>query len=218
MIRHALFLACALAVLALPARAADPQALIADAIAAHWPGRLGDTGTLAVHFSTAVPADAVAVSTILWDPRTGGFDAVLDLGRRLMRVQGVAQMEMEIPVPARRILAGETIGTGDLTSMRAPVARLDDAVADPALAVGKEARRALAAGRAIPAASLSEPMVVRRNQEVLVAYEKGGLAIMARGKALGDAPLGAPVRVSLPGGGAAIETVVTAEGRVSVAP
>src|SRR5882757_8603568 len=105
--------AATLLLLTLPARAADPAT------------QVGEVGTMAVRFTTAVPVEAAAVSTILWDPRSGGFDAVLDLGKRLMRVQGLARMEAEIPVPTRRIQAGETIAADDLTPQRVPAARLD---------------------------------------------------------------------------------------------
>jgi flagella basal body P-ring formation protein FlgA len=220
LIRHRLgpLLALVLFALPAPAPAADPEAMIADAIALRWPDQTGGIGALAVRFSTAAPVEAAAVETILWDPRSGGFDAVLNLGKRLMRVQGLARMEAEIPVPTRRIQAGETIAADDLTPQRVPAARLDGILTDAGLAVGKEARRALAPGRAIPAASLGDPLVIRRNQEVMISYAKGGLAITARGKAMGDATLGAPVRVALSTGGTPIDTVATAEGHVSVGP
>ncbi|WP_051248245.1 flagellar basal body P-ring formation chaperone FlgA [Inquilinus limosus] len=216
--RSALLAALALFALPAPALAADPKALIAQAVVARWPDEAGGLGEMTVRFSTQAPVEADRVETILWDPRSGGFDAVLAFGKRLARVQGVARMEEEIPVPARRITAGETIAADDLTSLRVPSARLDGVLTDPGLAVGKEARRALTPGRAIPAASLGDPLVIRRNQEVTISYRKGGLAITARGKALGDAAAGAMVRVALSGGGTPIDAVADAEGRVTVAP
>lgn len=208
----------ALALLSSAAVAADPRALIAQAVVARWPDEAGGLGEMTVRFSTATPIEADSVQTILWDPRSGGFDAVLASGKRLARVQGVARMEEEIPVPARRITAGETIAADDLTMQRMPSARLDGVLTDPGLAVGKEVRRALTPGRAIPAASLGDPLVIRRNQEVTISYRSGGLAITARGKALADAVAGGTVRVALSTGGTAIDAVADAEGRVSVAP
>lgn len=219
MTRH-LPLALLAAVLALPALAfaADPRALIAEAVVARWPGEADGLGEMTVRFSTQAPVEADAVQSILWDPRSGGFDAVLASGKRLARVQGVARMEEEIPVPARRIVAGETIAADDLTTLRVPSARLDGVLTDADLAVGKEARRALTPGRAIPAASLGDPLVIRRNQEVTISYRRGGLAITARGKALADAVAGGLVRVALSTGGSPIDAIADADGRVSVAP
>lgn len=213
-----LLAAVALLALAAPALAADPRALIAQAVVARWPDEAGGLGEMTVRFSTQAPVEADAVQSILWDPRSGGFDAVLASGKRLARVQGVARMEEEIPVPARRITAGETIAADDLSMLRVPSARLDGVLTDPGLAVGKEARRALTPGRAIPTASLGDPLVIRRNQEVTISYRRGGLAITARGKALADAVAGGVVRVALSTGGQPIDAVADADGRVSVAP
>lgn len=61
--------------------------------------------------------------------------------------------------------------------------------------IGKEARVTLYPGRAIMRGQLSPPALVERNQNVELVFERGGLRIVAEGRALGRGGLGDRIRV-----------------------
>ena len=94
---------------------------------------------------------------------------------------------------ATRTLRAQTVLTAaDMTLVEAAI---PDALADPALAVGLEARVTLYAGRAIRAADVGPPALVDRNQVVSLIYLAGGLGIVTEGRALARAGAGDAVRV-----------------------
>ena len=90
-------------------------------------------------------------------------------------------------IPARSIIMPEDIVLRDLDVI--------GGIADPALAVGQEARVALYAGRPIRAADLASPAIVERNQIVLLVYQNGGITISTEGRALDRAGPGDRIRV-----------------------
>lgn len=61
--------------------------------------------------------------------------------------------------------------------------------------LGLEARVSLYAGRPVMRGDLGPPALLDRNQLVTMTYAKGGLTIVAEGRALGRAGLGERVRV-----------------------
>lgn len=95
-------------------------------------------------------------------------------------------------VAARTIRALSVLGPEDVTLVSAA---LPGALADPADAVGLEARVTLHAGRAIRPADLGPPALVERNQVVPLLYRSGGLTIAAEGRALGRGGAGDLLRV-----------------------
>lgn len=113
----------------------------------------------------------------------------------------------QAPVPVRTLRAGHPIGPDDLTIASAPAPA--GHVADPAEAVGMEARVTLYAGRPIPLAALAPPALVERNQLVTLVFRAGALEIRAEGRALARGAPDAPVRVM----NLASRTIVT--GRVA---
>ena len=68
-------------------------------------------------------------------------------------------------------------------------------IADPALAIGQEARVALYAGRPIRSADLATPAIVERNQIIQIIYRQGGIVISTEGRALDRAGPGDWIRV-----------------------
>jgi flagella basal body P-ring formation protein FlgA len=95
-------------------------------------------------------------------------------------------------VATRTIRAQTIISIEDLTTVEAA---LPGALADPALAVGMEARVAIYAGRPVRAQDLGAPALVERNQLVPLIYLSGGLAISTEGRALARGAAGEVIRV-----------------------
>lgn len=98
----------------------------------------------------------------------------------------------EIVVPVRTIAPQTVIAAEDLALSDAVV---PGAVADPALAIGLEARVALYPGRPIRPGDLAPPAVVERNALLPLIYRSGGLLITAEGRALDRAGAGELIRV-----------------------
>lgn len=95
-------------------------------------------------------------------------------------------------VATRTIRAQTIISTEDLTTVEAA---LPGALADPALAVGMEARVAIYAGRPVRAQDLGPPALIERNQLVPLIFLSGGLAISTEGRALARGAAGEVIRV-----------------------
>jgi flagella basal body P-ring formation protein FlgA len=95
-------------------------------------------------------------------------------------------------VATRTIRAQTIISIEDLTTVEAA---LPGALADPALAVGMEARVAIYAGRPVRAQDLGPPALIERNQLVPLIFLSGGLAISTEGRALARGAAGEVIRV-----------------------
>jgi flagella basal body P-ring formation protein FlgA len=88
----------------------------------------------------------------------------------------------------RGIAAGETLGVADITTAQRDVARIAGAaLADPAAAVGRVARRTLSAGSLLSANDLVAQRLVRRGDSVALVSRFGGVEVRVAGKALADA-------------------------------
>lgn len=95
-------------------------------------------------------------------------------------------------VAARPIRARQILGPADLTTTAGAT---PGAIADPADAVGMEARTAIYAGWPVRAADLAPPAAVERNALVALSFRSGGLVIETEGRSLGRAGPGERVRV-----------------------
>lgn len=88
----------------------------------------------------------------------------------------------------RGIAAGEIIGVADITTAQRDAARIAGAaLADPAAAVGRVARRMLAAGSLLSANDLVAQRLIRRGDSVSLVSRRGGVEVRVAGKALADA-------------------------------
>lgn len=102
------------------------------------------------------------------------------------------------PVAADTLVAARTIPARTIISPDDVLLRdLDVAggLETPGLAVGKEARVALYAGRPIRAADIGPPAIVERNQIIALIYQNGGIRISTEGRALDRAGPGDLIRV-----------------------
>ncbi|WP_101927714.1 MULTISPECIES: flagellar basal body P-ring formation chaperone FlgA [Luteimonas] len=99
-------------------------------------------------------------------------------------------------VLARGVAPGETITADLFIAEQRDTSRIAGAaVADPADAVGRAARRMLAAGSVLTANDLVAPRLVRRGDTIALVSRNAGVEVRMAGRALGDA--GASERVSV---------------------
>ena len=117
---------------------------------------------------------------------------------------------ISIPVPSLTIRAGDTM-TRDLLTERKMVVSETAArsyVMAREQAVGKVARRSLAAGAAIPLNALREPWLFKDGERIAIQFATGGLNIRGAGLALQPGVLGEVISVRN------IDTNVTVRGTV----
>ncbi len=94
----------------------------------------------------------------------------------------------QVLVLARGVAAGEALAPEALVVETRDASRIAGAaLADPAQAVGRVARRVLPAGTVLSAADLTAPRLVRRGDQVALVSRRGGVEVRVAGRALGDA-------------------------------
>jgi flagella basal body P-ring formation protein FlgA len=98
----------------------------------------------------------------------------------------------ESVVATRVIRAQSVVVPEDLAVVDAAI---PGALADPAAALGLEARVTLYPGRPVRAGDLGPPALVDRNQIVALDFRAGGLSIRAEGRALARGGAGDVIRV-----------------------
>jgi flagella basal body P-ring formation protein FlgA len=122
------------------------------------------------------------------------------------------------PVPAVAIQAGDTL-TEEMIVERTLIANATALRTHHTLrasVVGRVARRAIAAGSAIPLNALREAHVFKEGERVALAFASGALSIRGAGIALQPGVVGSPVRVRNVDTGVIVNGVVRADGSVEI--
>lgn len=102
-----------------------------------------------------------------------------------------------VPVPIRPIAAGTPL-TAELFRIQPwPRDRLDqDDIQDLARLEGSEAARRLGEGRPVAQKALRPPRAIRRGELVTVSFERRSMRLTLQARALDDAAIGEPIRLS----------------------
>jgi len=139
----------------------------------------------------ASATEPLQVTRLSLDPRSGQFDAVLEVpgstaARHLpLRFRGKAVETVEVAALARPLARGEIIRASDIVVERRPKSETGaDASAEGAPVVGMALRRALRAGQVLRQADLMRPELVQRNENVTLVFEAPGIMLTSRAKAL----------------------------------
>ena len=175
---------------------------------------IGGLTACAVMAADFQPVDTIKAAALGALPVGADADATLDPALRLprcgaalvARVQGSNSVEVGcpdgwrlfVPVRVRRsqtvlvlirgIAPGETITADAFVPETRDASRIvGAAVADPAQAVGRVARRTLSAGAVLSATDLVAQRLIRRGDNVALLSRRGGVEVRVVGKALGDA-------------------------------
>lgn len=144
----------------------------------------------------------IALAEVEREPRAGRFRGLIrgstEAGHSfVLPLAGRAVEMVEVPVPARPIGRGETIGASDIDWRELPATRLRrGALLDAETLIGSEARRPLRVGTAVTARDVGPPLWVRRGEPVRLIYEIDGLTIMTVGIAEEDGSENGLVRVT----------------------
>ena len=175
---------------------------------------IGGLTACAVMAADFQPVDTIKAAALGALPVGADAEATLDPALRLprcgaalvARVQGSNSVEVGcpdgwrlfVPVRVRRsqtvlvlsrgIAPGETITADAFVPETSDASRIvGAAVADPAQAVGRVARRTLSAGAVLSATDLVAQRLIRRGDNVALVSRRGGVEVRVVGKALGDA-------------------------------
>lgn len=175
---------------------------------------IGGLTACAIMAADFQPVDTIKAAALGALPVGADAEATLDPALRLprcgaalvARVQGSNSVEVAcpdgwrlfVPVRVRRsqtvlvlsrgIAPGETITADAFVPETRDASRIvGAAVADPAQAVGRVARRTLSAGAVLSATDLVAQRLIRRGDNVALVSRRGGVEVRVVGKALGDA-------------------------------
>ncbi len=218
----------AVAVLLAPfaARAADRviaagelTELIAQELAGRQPDMRHEISFTGAPVLTVPEGAAPTVVSLDYQDRTGAFIAQIMASAAAdpVRVTGRAQALVEAPAVVRPLQSGEHVTAADLVWIEVPANRLpSDAVLDPAMIEGMEAKRTLRPGAPIRRFDVTTPSVITKNELVTVFYIRPGIQLAARGRALEDAPQGSALRILNLQSNRVIEAVAEAPGRARV--
>ena len=197
---RALSLIAVLAVLLLAptlGRAVPIEVLIEERARTDYASTLPDAGDFDVSLKDTLAGEVVLLADFWMDVPSGRFlaNAVLDNGD-VQRIGGLALVTVPVPVPARRLLPDTIVQEEDLVIIALPIGRVGAyVVTDPSEVVGKQVRRHLPVGRPIQRQSIIRPLVIDRGEQVEIHFSDGLLAVVAPGRALGDAHEGQQLRI-----------------------
>lgn len=121
--------------------------------------------------------------------------------------------QAETLVAAQTIRAKAVLDASDLTLIAKTV---PGALSDPNMAVGKEARVTLYAGRPIRPSDIGAPAIVERNQIVPLIYESAIVRITTEARAMARAGIGDRVRAMNLSSRTSVTGTVAADGSIIV--
>jgi len=132
-------------------------------------------------------------------------------------VTGRVTVERDVPVLARRLVAGTVIGKDDLDFVPVLEERLQpDMVTAAEQLIGQAVRRDTAEGNPLREREIMPPRLVTRGGLVTLKIETSNLLITAQGKALQDGAKGEVVRVTNVQSNRVVEGVVDGSGVVRI--
>ena len=124
---------------------------------------------------------------------------------------------LQVPVLRAPLPRGALIAQGDLELItRRITGPVTDLILDPGRAIGRQLKRALAAGAALRYGHVALPRLISRGQTVTLLAGTDGLEVRMRGKAMGNAAAGERLQVTNISSGRRVEGVVLADGSVRI--
>ncbi len=172
-----------------------------------------------------VEADAsgdLHVTAINADPRARRFTARLSIDGSAVtaggiEISGFAEQIANVPTLARPVARGEQIAPADVVMTPMPISAVSaDAVTSREAVFGMAARRPLRAGQPLRPNDLMEPILVRRDDVVLIQFKRPGLSLTVRGRAVSNGSKGDVIAVTNLQSRRILQAEVTAPGVVSV--
>jgi flagella basal body P-ring formation protein FlgA len=155
-------------------------------------------------------------------PETGRFSAEVrvasdDADAAPVHVSGRIVGLITLPVLARPMMPGEVVRQEDITTADYRADQIQaGSVMDPRDLVGETPRHPLRAAQPLRGTDLQVPVVIKRNDLVLIVLERPGLYLTAEGRALEDGGKGTVIRVTNTQSKRTIDATVLGTGQVAV--
>lgn len=200
----------------MPAQAASVSELVAERSEQEYGTILPQNGTFDIRIAEGAPEEGEFIQEFWIDQNTGQFIAnLVTPSGNIRRIQGLAILNVPVPVVTRRIQPDEIVASNDIQMIDMPWARVHAfAITDYDKLNGMQVRRMLVPGRPIHAQSVIPPIVVSRGERVTIELQYGPLQLTAKGKAISDAHLGQELRVVNLASNKTITAVARADGIV----
>jgi len=171
-----------------------------------------------------LPADrapSFALNNFTFDEKSKRFRSELmaDTGAAplVLPVTGRIAVKRDVPVLARRLLAGTTIGPSDIDWATLPEEHVTgDVVTDSSQLVGRELRRDTPEGQPLRGRDVIPPRLVTRGGMVTLKVQTPNMVITAQGRALQDGTSGDTVRVTNTQSNRVVEGTVEGPGVVRI--
>jgi flagellar basal body P-ring formation protein FlgA len=172
-----------------------------------------------------VPADdqpGYGIEHVEINQQTNRFTAELripadDQAATPVRIAGRLVAMIDIPVLTHPMAPGDQLAAGDVTWTQVASATLPAGdIMDPQEMIGRTPRHPLPAGQPLRPTDLQVPIVIKRNDPVLIVLERPGLYLTAEGKAMDEGGRGALIRVVNIQSNRTIDAIVLGSGQVAV--
>lgn len=180
---------------------------------------------LDAQFRLFVPVGAptdIAVQKLDIKQETGRFSAEVrvpadDPEAVPVHVSGRIVSLITVPVLARPMMPGEIVRPEDITTADYRVDQVQaGGIMDPHDMIGETPRHPLRAAQPLRVSDLQVPVVIKRNDLVLIVLERPGLYLTAEGRALEDGGKGTVIRVTNTQSKRTIDATVLGAGQVAV--
>lgn len=204
----------------------DQSEITRQLLAAIAPGNSDAQIALDARVKLYVPVGTdtrLAIDNLQVDPTSGRFNADLraaagDSASDPVHVAGRLVNVIQIPTLTRPMVPGEVIGAGDIAWVAIDIARLPAGqVMDARDLIGRTPRRPVRARETLRPVDLEIPVLIHRNDSVLIVLEAPGMTLTAQGKALEDGGRGEMIRVVNIQSNRTIDATVEAAGQVGLA-
>ncbi|MBR0673752.1 flagellar basal body P-ring formation chaperone FlgA [Neoroseomonas soli] len=169
---------------------------------------------------TALPE--IAIEAAHYDATSRRFAATLVIAAdgmptQRLRITGRALPTVPVVVAARRLAVGEIVRPGDIEERRVRAERVRPGTAQRVEdVIGRQMRRPIGSDLPFMLVDLVAPVVVAKNQPVLMLLDAPGLALTAQGRALEAAAMGERVTVMNLASRSVVEAQAIGPGRVRV--
>ncbi|MCC0016869.1 MAG: flagellar basal body P-ring formation protein FlgA [Rhodobiaceae bacterium] len=164
----------------------------------------------------------VRVIAIEADPRARRFSARVSVDGSTLAAAGVAvggyaEEVAEVPTLSRPLQRGETVSPADIVIERIPVSLISaDTVLSRDAVAGMAARRSIRSGKPLRNGDLMEPIIVHRDDVVAIVFERPGLVLSVRGRAVANGARGDVIAVTNLQSNRILQAEITGPGTVTV--
>ena len=178
----------------------------------------------AVHLFVPIGgSNQIGIENLELDAANGRFDADLrapagDLTVATVHVSGRLKDVLQVPALSRPMMPGDVVGAQDITWIPVDVSQLPPGqVTDANELIGHTPRHPLRADVPLRPVDLEIPLLIHRNDAVMIVLEAPGMSLTVEGRALDDGGKGELIRVVNTQSNRMIDATVLDMGEVGIA-